>query len=62
MIFEITGDHISRLSDTDLRTLIGLLCEAELRRRNTPRRRTPRLAGSKKRFAREIWRAASKPS
>ncbi len=30
-MFEITGDDIRELNDTDLRTLIGLLCEAELR-------------------------------
>lgn len=32
-MFEITGDDIASLSDTDLRTLVGLLCEAEMRRR-----------------------------
>lgn len=31
-MFEITGDDISHLNDTDLRALIGRLCEAELRR------------------------------
>ena len=31
-MFEITGDDISLLNDTDLRDLIGRLCEAELRR------------------------------
>jgi hypothetical protein len=31
-MFEITGDEISLLNDTDLRALIGRLCEAELRR------------------------------
>src|SRR6476620_1106126 len=31
-MFEITGDDISLLNDEDLRALIGLLCEAELRR------------------------------
>jgi hypothetical protein len=31
-MFEITGDHVSLLGDEDLRTLIGLLCEAEARR------------------------------
>ncbi|MBH5371507.1 hypothetical protein [Bradyrhizobium glycinis] len=31
-MFEITGDDISLLNDTDLRALIGRLCEAELRR------------------------------
>jgi hypothetical protein len=35
-MFEITGDHIADLSDEDLRSLIGLLCEAELRRRGLP--------------------------
>lgn len=32
-MFEITGDDIADLNDEDLRSLIGLLCEAELRRR-----------------------------
>lgn len=32
-MLEITPDDIALLSDTDLRTLIGLLCEAELRKR-----------------------------
>lgn len=31
-MFEITADDISDLNDTDLRSLIALLCEAELRR------------------------------
>lgn len=31
-MFEITGDDIVLLNDTDLRALIGRLCEAELRR------------------------------
>jgi hypothetical protein len=35
-MFEITGDDIAALSDMDLRTLIGLLCEAEMRRRTLP--------------------------
>src|SRR5215207_7601014 len=35
-MFEITKEHISALNDTDLRTLIGLLCEAELRRAKLP--------------------------
>lgn len=35
-MFEITKAHISLLSDTDLRIMVGLLCEAELRRRNLP--------------------------
>src|SRR6266536_145323 len=33
-MFEITGKDIAALNDTDLRSLIGLLCEAELRRGN----------------------------
>jgi hypothetical protein len=36
MMFEITGDDIAHLNDEDLRTLVGLLCEAELRRRALP--------------------------
>lgn len=32
-MFEITPDDIARLDDTRLRTLVGLLCEAELRNR-----------------------------
>lgn len=32
-MLEITGADIAALNDTDLRTLVGLLCEAELRRR-----------------------------
>jgi len=32
-MLEITGDDIALLSDSDLRTLIGRLCEAELRKR-----------------------------
>ncbi|MCM3724591.1 ATP-binding protein [Neobacillus cucumis] len=35
-MFEITGDDISLLSDIDLRSLIGLLCEAELRNMGFP--------------------------
>jgi hypothetical protein len=35
-MFEITRDDIAALDDEDLRTLIGLLCEAELRRANLP--------------------------
>jgi len=30
-MLEITADHIALLNDEDLRTLVGLLCEAELR-------------------------------
>src|ERR1700752_1066662 len=35
-MFEITHDDIAALDDEDLRTLIGLLCEAKLRRANLP--------------------------
>lgn len=35
-MLDITGDHISKLSDEDLRTLVVRLCEAELRRLNLP--------------------------
>ena len=35
-MFEITGDQIAKLKDDDLRALVALLCEAELRRRNLP--------------------------
>lgn len=35
-MFEIVGRDISELSDSDLRSLIGLLCEAELRSMNLP--------------------------
>ena len=31
-LLEIVGDDIARLNDADLRTLIGLLCEADYRR------------------------------
>jgi hypothetical protein len=31
-MFEVTGDDIAALNDEDLRTLVGRLCEAELRR------------------------------
>src|SRR5665213_1488744 len=34
VLFEITKDQIAQLTDTDLRILIGLLCETELRRKN----------------------------
>ena len=30
-LFHITGDHIARLKDDDLRELVGLLCEADYR-------------------------------
>jgi hypothetical protein len=33
-MFEITGKDIAALNDTDLRSLIGLLCEADLHRGN----------------------------
>jgi hypothetical protein len=32
-MFEITPDDIAQLSDEDLRTLVGRLCESELRKR-----------------------------
>ncbi|MBZ9823209.1 hypothetical protein [Mesorhizobium sp. CA4] len=35
-MFEITREDIAALNDEDLRTLIGLLCEAALRRANLP--------------------------
>jgi hypothetical protein len=35
-MFEITGDDIALLSDEDLRALVGLLCEAEVRGRRLP--------------------------
>jgi len=35
-MFEIEGKDISELNDSDLRSLIGLLCEAELRSLNLP--------------------------
>lgn len=35
-MFEITGDEISELNDVDLRSLVGLLCEADLQAKNLP--------------------------
>ncbi len=35
-MFEITGTHISQLNDSDLRTLVARLCEAELAHRGLP--------------------------
>lgn len=35
-MLEITGDDIKDLNDEDIRALVGLLCEAELRKRNLP--------------------------
>jgi hypothetical protein len=35
-MFEITADDIAALNDEDLRSLIGRLCEAEMRRRGLP--------------------------
>lgn len=35
-IFEITSEEIAQLSDTDLRSLVGFLCEAELRSTSDP--------------------------
>ncbi|RAK06299.1 hypothetical protein C8C77_12518 [Halanaerobium saccharolyticum] len=37
-MIEITGNDIKKLNDTDLRTLIGLLCEEELERSNISRK------------------------
>jgi hypothetical protein len=34
--FEITPDDIARLSDVDLRSLVGRLCESEARQRGLP--------------------------
>lgn len=35
-MLEITGEHIQKLNDSDLRSLIGLLSEAELKSQNIP--------------------------
>ena len=35
-MFEVTGNEISELNDDDLRSLVGLLCEADLREQNLP--------------------------
>ena len=35
-MLEITGDDIAALNDDDLRTLVGRLCEADLRQRHFP--------------------------
>src|SRR4051812_8241402 len=35
-MFEIAGDDIAALNDEDLRTLVGRLCEAELRKHGLP--------------------------
>lgn len=35
-MLEITGDHVAKLKDDDLRTLVTRLCEAELRIRSLP--------------------------
>lgn len=37
-LLEITGDDIAQLDDADLRTLIGLLCEADYRQAGLPTR------------------------
>ena len=34
--FDITANDIAKLSDVDLRTLIGLLCEAECKKAGLP--------------------------
>jgi len=36
-MLDITGDDVAALNDEDLRTLVGRLCESEMRRRNLPR-------------------------
>src|ERR1700680_168229 len=36
IMFEITGNDIGLVSDEDLRTLVGRLCEEEVRRRGLP--------------------------
>lgn len=36
LVIKITGNDIKELNDTDLRSLIALLCEAELRAQNIP--------------------------
>src|SRR3989338_145510 len=35
-MLEITGDHVAKLNDEDLRTLVARLCEAELRQGSLP--------------------------
>jgi hypothetical protein len=35
-MFEIVGDDIALLNDEDLRSIVGRLCEAEMRRQNQP--------------------------
>jgi hypothetical protein len=35
-MFEISADHIAALNDADLRALVALLCEAELRKKGLP--------------------------
>ncbi len=35
-MFDIEGSHIAELNDSDLRTLVARLCEAELRRNGLP--------------------------
>jgi hypothetical protein len=37
-MIEVTSDHIAQLNDTDLRTLIGRLCEADAVRNGKGRR------------------------
>lgn len=34
MMFEIIAEHINKLSDEQLRNLMGLLCEATFRKNN----------------------------
>lgn len=35
-MIEITGNEIKELNDSDLRSLVGLLCEADLRSAGLP--------------------------
>jgi hypothetical protein len=37
-MFDITGEDIARLNEADLRTLVALLCEAELKLQRAFRR------------------------
>lgn len=36
IMFEITPDDIALLNDTDLRAIVGLLCEAQMRKQGLP--------------------------
>jgi hypothetical protein len=50
-MFEIVADDIARLNDEDLRTLGGLLCEAELRAHGLPVSAVPGAATRMRRMA-----------